>query len=60
MEPTGRANARPMTGSAQIRGSRPVARVPDFASLHPGYRLACRRRRSALRIDAGAGHWVRL
>src|SRR6202048_2410428 len=34
MEPTGRANARPMTGSAQsIRAEK----IPEFASLRPGY-----------------------
>jgi len=39
------------------------ATSPDCAALHPGYALAswyAWGRRSALRIDAGAGHWVRL
>jgi hypothetical protein len=45
MEPTGRANARPMINSAksgftvrnpEIIGLR-IAGSPDFASLHPGY-----------------------
>jgi len=40
MEPTGRANARPMTGSAKSGTHAPPA--PDFASLHPGYsRVIC-------------------
>ena len=35
MEPTGRANARPMTGSA--KSGTHATPVPDCASLHPGY-----------------------
>src|SRR3984893_3577116 len=43
MEPTGRANARPMTGSAQSgAGSSVEITFPDFALLHPGYRLEWR------------------
>jgi Protein of unknown function (DUF2927) len=37
MEPTGRANARPMTGSAKSGVARRL--FPDYASLHPGYEL---------------------
>src|ERR1700712_5383980 len=38
MEPTGRANARPMTGSAKSGGRMSiVALFPDCAPLHPGY-----------------------
>jgi hypothetical protein len=38
MEPTGRANARPMTGSAKSGAAFSVARpIPDCASLHQGY-----------------------
>src|SRR6267142_4491355 len=40
MEPTGRANARPMTGSA--KSGTHATSVPDFAALHPGYsRVIC-------------------
>src|SRR5467141_2191973 len=35
MEPTGRANARPMTGSA--KSGNHATPAPDCASLHPGY-----------------------
>src|SRR6266436_7891748 len=35
MEPTGRANARPMTGSA--KSGTHATPAPDCASLHPGY-----------------------
>src|SRR4051794_16405569 len=37
MEPTGRANARPMTGSAQS-GASAKQRFPGCAALHPGYK----------------------
>jgi len=37
MEPPGRANARPMTGSAKSGVARRL--VPDYAWLHPGYDL---------------------
>jgi len=40
MEPTGRANARPMTGSA--KSGNHATSAPDCASLHPGYsRVIC-------------------
>jgi hypothetical protein len=40
MEPTGRANARPMINSAQSGKSRSVRQSsPDSASLHPGYEV---------------------
>ena len=40
MEPTGRANARPMTGAAKSGTALSVAGPPpDCAALHPGYGL---------------------
>jgi hypothetical protein len=39
IEPTGRANARPMTGSVKSGTANHERRFPDFASLNPGYRL---------------------
>src|SRR5467141_4771571 len=38
MEPTGRANARPMTGSA--KSGNHATPAPDFAALHPGCDIA--------------------
>ena len=37
IEPTGRANARPMTGSAKSGTLRWWITPPDFAKLNPGY-----------------------
>jgi hypothetical protein len=37
-EPTGRANARPMTGSAKSGTLRSRIAAPDFAELNPGYK----------------------
>jgi len=39
MEPTGRAKARPMTGSAKSGILAPCTKFPDCAALHPGYVL---------------------
>jgi hypothetical protein len=52
MEPTGRANARPMTGSAQSGiGSHADEAIPDYASIHPGYRTG--QGKSPAEISAG-------
>jgi hypothetical protein len=40
VKPTGRANARPMTGSAKPGIPSDGARIPDWAALHPGYEPA--------------------
>src|SRR5882757_2387121 len=51
MEPTGRANARPMTGSAKSENH--ATPVPDCASLHPGYSLSTRTRSGSSDLPVG-------
>ncbi|GEC55916.1 hypothetical protein BEL01nite_49590 [Bradyrhizobium elkanii] len=57
MEPTGRANARPMTGSAESGTAEAMDELaPDFAALHPGYATS----RLAQEKSPGgmAGAWI--